>query len=336
MKKMGIIIILMLAGGLFARSHFNFHSGSQDHHFIAIGNAVYPNGNGLAENDEIGVFTQDGLCVGATLWGGANTVLTAWEDDLLTPDVIDGYEIDDTMSFKIWNAGIEVEYETEVTFVEGEGVFGEFITNVILAAVNHLPILEPIGDQAMNEDASLDLTLFATDIDGDVLTFAAESDNPDDVFAMIDADTLRLSATENYNDTANITVTVNDGNGGSDSEIFVLTIESVNDAPTADAQEVSTDEDVAVEITLTGFDVDGDDLAFSVVDSPTNGVLSGTAPNVIYTPNENYNGGDSFTFLVNDGTEDSNIATVNITIIAVNDAPTIVFPDSFTFAEDGS
>jgi hypothetical protein len=60
-----------------------------------------------------------------------------------------------------------------------------------------------------------------------------------------------------------------------------------------------------------------------VVTQPTNGSLSGTAPNLTYTPNANYNGPDSFTFKANDGTEDSNTATVSITVTAVNDAPVI-------------
>ena len=58
-----------------------------------------------------------------------------------------------------------------------------------------------------------------------------------------------------------------------------------------------------------------------MVTGPTKGTLSGTAPNLTYTPNANANGADSFTFKANDGTVDSNIATVSITVTAVNDAP---------------
>ena len=44
---------------------------------------------------------------------------------------------------------------------------------------------------------------------------------------------------------------------------------------------------------------------------------------VTYTPNENYNGEDTFTYKVNDGSEDSNTSTVTITVNPVNDAPTV-------------
>ncbi len=75
-------------------------------------------------------------------------------------------------------------------------------------------------------------------------------------------------------------------------------------------------------IVLAGSDPDlGSSLSFVVVAQPTHGVLSGTAPNLTYSPAANYNGPDSFTFKVNDGAADSSTATVSISVTAVNDAP---------------
>jgi PKD repeat protein len=95
----------------------------------------------------------------------------------------------------------------------------------------------------------------------------------------------------------------------------------VNTPPAADGRLVTTNEDTALPITLTGSDADGDPLSFAVAGSPSNGSLSGTAPNLIYTPDANFNGSDSFTFKVNDGNADSNPATVSITVNPVNDPP---------------
>ena len=96
------------------------------------------------------------------------------------------------------------------------------------------------------------------------------------------------------------------------------------DAPTAIDQTVSTDEDTALDITLTGTDPESDPLTYAIGTSPTDGVLTGTAPNVTYTPNTDFNGEDSFTFTVNDGTDDSAEATVTITVNPVNDPPTAI------------
>lgn len=73
-------------------------------------------------------------------------------------------------------------------------------------------------------------------------------------------------------------------------------------------------------------DEDGDSLTYSIVSEPSNGVLTGTAPDVTYTPNADYNGPDSFTFKVNDGKVNSNTATVSITV-----NPAAPAEEEFTF-----
>ncbi len=125
------------------------------------------------------------------------------------------------------------------------------------------------------------------------------------------------------------------GNGDSYTKDFSLT--PVNSAPSATSQSVTTNEDTAKTINLSGSDVDGNVLTFAIVDAPSHGSLgligsvtcTGTAPksctaDVTYTPAANTNGVDSFTFKSNDGTLDSTAAAVvTITVTPVNDAPTI-------------
>ncbi|MGC9502491.1 Ig-like domain-containing protein, partial [Baaleninema sp.] len=103
------------------------------------------------------------------------------------------------------------------------------------------------------------------------------------------------------------------------------TPDPTNTAPTASDGSATTDEDTAVTGTLTASDSDGDDLTYSVASEPTNGSVTITDASTgayTYTPDADYNGSDSFTFTANDGTEDSEPATITITVDAVNDAPT--------------
>merc|ERR1712000_162752 len=85
-----------------------------------------------------------------------------------------------------------------------------------------------------------------------------------------------------------------------------INITPINDPPIAIAQEgeenkVTTNEDTAVAITLAGTDAENDPLTYTVVDQPSNGFLSDTTgTNLTYTPNNNYNGSDNFTFKVHD------------------------------------
>jgi hypothetical protein len=112
-------------------------------------------------------------------------------------------------------------------------------------------------------------------------------------------------------------------------------VKGPNHPPVAYAQSVTTNEDTSAAITLTGSDVDGDGLrSWTVITPPAHGTLSGTAPNLTYTPHTNYSGPDSFTFTVFDGTATSAVASVSIEVTAVNDAPVATTGLSVTAAED--
>jgi endonuclease G len=90
-----------------------------------------------------------------------------------------------------------------------------------------------------------------------------------------------------------------------------------NSAPVAASQSVNTTQNTPVSIALTATDANvNNSLGYSIVSAPVHGTLSGTAPNLTYTPANNYSGTDSFTFKANDSTADSNTATVNINISA--------------------
>ncbi|MHB0937976.1 MAG: Ig-like domain-containing protein [Armatimonadota bacterium] len=115
--------------------------------------------------------------------------------------------------------------------------------------------------------------------------------------------------------------------------VLRLTPQTANRPPTANAQSVNTAPNTATAITLTGSDPDGDTLAYMVVGQPAHGTLSGAAPNLTYTPAQDYTGSDSFTFTVGDGEYTSAPATVSITIAEVNNPPAAA-PQSVSTAED--
>jgi len=94
-------------------------------------------------------------------------------------------------------------------------------------------------------------------------------------------------------------------------------------------------EDVPTDIVLTAPTTDGEEITFIVVTQPSNGTLSGTAPDLVYLSNLNYNGPDQFTFRVNNGFNNSEIATAFINVIPVNDPPTAV-NDTITVQNDQS
>jgi len=95
----------------------------------------------------------------------------------------------------------------------------------------------------------------------------------------------------------------------------------INKPPVAGAGSVAAMEDTPLSIALTGTDRDREELTYRVVKGPSHGRLSGTPPEVVYTPSPNYNGPDSLTFVVSDGKVDSEPATLLIAVTPTNDAP---------------
>ena len=105
-----------------------------------------------------------------------------------------------------------------------------------------------------------------------------------------------------------------------------IKIDPVNDAPVAADDSATTNEDTATNITVIANDTDVDntnaELSVSGFTQPSNGSVTQNADGTLkYTPKADYNGPDSFKYTASDGTAQSNEATVNITVTAVNDAP---------------
>ncbi|MBN1983035.1 MAG: hypothetical protein JW795_15995 [Chitinivibrionales bacterium] len=91
--------------------------------------------------------------------------------------------------------------------------------------------------------------------------------------------------------------------------------------PVANPQSLTTDEETALSMVLTGNDPGGQPLTYAVVEQPLHGTLSGTAPHLTYTPAPGFSGKDNFTFTVNNGTSTSQPAVIEITVNDVNHSP---------------
>ncbi len=121
---------------------------------------------------------------------------------------------------------------------------------------------------------------------------------------------------------------------GSASTLGLLDRIVVNNvAPIAASQAINVSPSTATAVTLSATDADTDPLTYLVVNSPSFGFLTGTAPNLTYTPVAGYNGADTLTFVAGDGTSFSNPAIVALSVglqtqtLAFTAVPDHVFGD---------
>lgn len=195
----------------------------------------------------------------------------------------------------------------------------EATVSVTITPVNDTPVAGA-KSVAVQEDGQVAVTLSGSDVDGDSLTYSIVS-APSKGTLSGTAPSLTYRPAANLTGSDSFTYRVNDGTAYSSTATVNITISSVNDAPVANAQSLTVVEDSPVSITLTGSDVEASNLSYSVLSPPTGGTLSGTAPNLTYTPAANFNGADGFSFRANDGSANSATSWISITVTPVNDAP---------------
>jgi hypothetical protein len=147
-----------------------------------------------------------------------------------------------------------------------------------------------------------------------------------------------------FNGNDSFTYLANDGQADSEIATVSLTVEAINDAPVANDDAVSTNEDapIIIDVLANDSDVDGDldPASVSIITPPGNGTAAADSVTgeITYTKAGDFNGVDSFVYEVCDnGTPtpaECDTASVEVTIESVNDAPSFVAGSDQTVLED--
>jgi len=197
------------------------------------------------------------------------------------------------------------------------------VVSFVVEPVNDAPVAEDLA-LGTSEDTPVESTLPASDVEGQPLTWTVESApasgevalgvdgafvyTPDPDFAGADAFT--WSARD-------------DAGASSETRTVDVTVTPVNDVPTVLPATFVTDEDTPVSGLLTATDPEGDALTWELVTLPLLGEveLDATTGAFTYTPQPDASGADSFAVSAGDGTADSAVATIDVVVAQVNDAP---------------
>jgi len=211
-----------------------------------------------------------------------------------------------------------------------------FTENIAFAA-HTIPNISPIPPLNVNEDETIDIVVQVEDLDTLGIRFYFLLGPSNGTLSGTPPD-LTYSPDENIFGSDEFVVIVQFADGAKipDEDLLTLdplicfcnntsvtiNIDPVNDPPIpANDVQGTGDEDSSVNITLVASDVENDPLTYTVVAQPTNGTLSGTPPDLIYSPDENFHSSDTFTFKANDGLLDSINGTAYLTITPLNDIP---------------
>ncbi|MFO1513416.1 MAG: Ig-like domain-containing protein [Verrucomicrobiota bacterium] len=221
--------------------------------------------------------------------------------------------------------------------------FCTFITKIV--STNQTPVAGN-DNYSTPEDTTLVISapgILANDSDpnGDTLTAVLATGPTQGALALNANGGFTYTPNTNFTGVDSFTYRANDGKTNSGIATVTIKVTPVNDPPIARNDQYSTPEDAVLSISAPGVlsndsDPDGDALAAHIVTSPSNGQVSlNSNGSFIYTPNENFNGSDSFTYRANDGKTNSGVATVTITVTPVNDPP-VALNDAYTVNENST
>ncbi|MBE3772223.1 tandem-95 repeat protein [Vibrio parahaemolyticus] len=216
--------------------------------------------------------------------------------------------------------------DAEITYTLTDGALTDQATvNVTVNAVNDTPVVESnLADQTLAEDFTpytIDLNTAFSDVDNvdGELTFSVSGNS--NVLVSIENGIATISPTADWNGSETLTFTATDPSGESVSQTVDFTV-----APVVDIKADSTNvvEDTPTIINVLGndtFEGDGKVVSLDANNGPVNGSVSVNPDgSVTYTPNDNYHGIDSFTYIVTSGGV-SESTTVNVDVTPENDAP---------------
>lgn len=166
----------------------------------------------------------------------------------------------------------------------------------------------------MSEDDTVTIDATAHDPEERKISYSASS--PGHGTLAGGGPTYTYTPAANFVGSDELTITVEDDDNTLEVPVHITVVAS-DDAPVAEAQQVSVDRNSAKAITLVGTDVDSEDLLYEIMSEPQHGTLAGDPPDVVYTPDPGYFGADAFSFRVSDTFVASAAATVSLTVVAV-------------------
>jgi VCBS repeat-containing protein len=187
-----------------------------------------------------------------------------------------------------------------------------------------------------DEDAPVTFNVLSNDSDpdGNALTAAIATGPSHGKIAIAASGSATYTPDANYYGSDSFTYSASDGQD-TDTATVMITVNPVNDPPVASSPSVTVGEDDTITITLLAIDIDSNNLVYIIVSSPLHGALGDDDGDnaITYTPTPGFVGGDSFTFKANDGSADSNVATVSITVTDLPNQDPVAVDDSATTDE---
>ncbi len=226
-------------------------------------------------------------------------------------------------------------HSVTVRVSDGNGGSATQSWQINVTNVNDAPVIISTAPTTAIEDEEYSYQLETNDIDGDTLSYSLLV-SPDDM----DVDTNgEITWTPVNSDVGehSVVVEVTDGNGGSATQTFQITVQNVNDAPTITSEaKTSAEEDSEYVYDVNANDVDGDELYYSLSEKPTGMTIDSSTGMITWTPTNDQVDSHTVNVMVSDGNGGTVNQSWDISVSNTNDAPFITSTPVMSALEDSA
>ena len=261
-----------------------------------------------------------------TCSGPSNGTLVNNGDGTFTYTPDEGFNGSDSFAYEICDA---------------EGACDTATVNITVEPVNDPPVAnDDAASTSEDTPVTVDAAANDTDADGDLDPASATVISGPTNGTVVDNGDGTFTYTPNgdFNGVDSFEYEICDTSGACDTATVTINVSPVNDVPTANDDQAITDEDMSVSIPVTDNDSAGPanedpSLTITEVSDPANGSTSIIGGEIVYTPDSDFTGVDTFTYTVCDSDGDCDTATVTVVVNALNDPP-VANDDSDSTPED--
>ncbi|HEX8699421.1 MAG TPA: Ig-like domain-containing protein, partial [Myxococcaceae bacterium] len=236
-------------------------------------------------------------------------------------------------------AGFSGTTTFDYTISDGNGGTDTATVTVTVSGQNRAPVANDDGFTVARNSGATVLNVLANDVDpdGDTLTVTAVT-QPANGSVTLNGGVVSFTPATGFVGTTSFEYTINDGNGGTDTAMVIVTVRTPPGGPpdaVNDTFTVAQDSGATVLTVLANdTDPDGDTLTITAVTQPANGSVTTNGTTVSFTPAAGFTGTTTFEYTISDGNGGTDTATVTITVTAPTNGPPVATDDTFRVDED--
>ena len=260
----------------------------------------------------------------------ANGVVTILADGTISYVANDGFVGNESISYVISDGTVSLTKNISLNVLAGEQELIA-VTSDATVREDSTIIIDVVRDVLGSDLSNSTTSPFGdSSLENEESIFVENISRPNNGVAEVISNKIVYVPDADYAGSDVIFYTISDGQGSYATQELRIEVENVNDVPVIGNIEILGREDnsLTIDVLKNASDADGDELTVSSVSGAVHGLATIINNKIIYLPEDDFNGADSFSYVVSDGNGGEVTREVSLILSSVNDAPVAIVSNS--------